>query len=385
MGILFTAPQVEFDIIKDEWTQAVHDLARKGVFVGGSVLNDFEARFAAYLKVTGVVGVGNGTDALFLALKALGIGPGDEVITVANTFIATVEAIHHTGATPVLVDCDPQSYLIDLEAVKAKAGPRTKAIIPVHLYGQVVDLDELIPWAAQKGIAVVEDSAQAAGARLRGRAAGSWGVLGCFSFYPDKNFGALGDGGAVTVSSPELLASLRKLRSHGGEARYEHELPGFNSRLDLIQAVALSLKLKYLDEWSAHRRKIVADYESFLAGVEDVILPAHRGDESHVFHVYAIRVPAGLRDELRRHLQKKGILTAIQYPVPIHLTPAFSHLGYRAGDFPHSERNSLEMVSLPMNIRMDEESARTVSQEIRRFMASQTSPTGVGVDFSISK
>ncbi|MBB6729988.1 DegT/DnrJ/EryC1/StrS family aminotransferase [Cohnella zeiphila] len=368
MGVLFSGPQAEFELIREPWFDAVRELGRRGVFVGGPAVISFEEAFAAFLGTGAAVGVGNGTDALFLALKALGVGVGDEVITAANTFIATVEAIHHTGATPVLADCDPDTFLIDLEDVKAKTTSRTKAVIPVHLYGQMVDVEPLLPWAEARGISIVEDSAQAAGARLRGRPAGSWGVLGCFSFYPDKNLGALGDGGAVAVSSPSLLSELRKLRNHGGETRYRHDVPGFNSRLDPLQALALSLKLPHLDEWSRHRRRIARLYGGCLAGTGSVLLPSDRGDDSHVYHLYVVRVDPDARDALRRQLQKKGILTAVQYPVPVHRTPAFAHLGGEAGSFPNAERLAGEIVSLPMHIAMDEAAVETVAREIRAVL-----------------
>ncbi|MFF2480916.1 DegT/DnrJ/EryC1/StrS family aminotransferase [Paenibacillus sp. NPDC058071] len=368
MGVLFSGPQAEFAIIREEWLKSVQESGERGVLVGGVKVTEFEQAFASYLGVPATVGVGNGTDALFLALKALGIGPGDEVITAANTFIATVEAIHHTGALPVLVDCDPNTALIDLEAVKERVTPRTKAIIPVHLYGQMVELEPFLPWAEQHGIVIIEDSAQAAGARLRGRSAGSLGALGCFSFYPDKNLGALGDGGAIAVSSEAPLSVLRKLRNHGGEVRYQHDIPGFNSRLDPIQASALTLKLRYLDEWSNKRREVAGLYQSHLEQTDAIRLPSHRGDESHVFHLYVVRVDSGARDELRKHLQKKGILTAVQYPVPVHLTPAFAYLGYDKGSFPNAEHLAGEILSLPMHIAMDEASVATVAKEIKAFL-----------------
>lgn len=370
MGILFSAPQQEYEIIRNEWLKSIHEIALRGVFVGGPTVANFEVEFSNYSSVSGTVSVGNGTDALYLALKALGIGPGDEVITAANTFIATVEAIHHTGALPVLVDCDPTNFLIDLEQVKRCVTSRTKAIIPVHLYGQMVDLEQIVPWAEERGIHIIEDSAQAAGARLNGKSAGSIGAMGCFSFYPDKNLGALGDGGAIISSSPDLLTKLRKLRNHGGEVRYQHEIPGFNSRLDPIQASALSIKLRYLDEWSIIRRKAAHLYGSCLENTGSVILPQHRKDESHVFHLYVVRVESEVREKLRKHLQKKGILTAIQYPVPVHLTPAFAYLGLGPGSFPIVEQYAEQIISLPMHIAMSEEMIATVANEINYILGS---------------
>ncbi|WP_168118762.1 DegT/DnrJ/EryC1/StrS family aminotransferase [Paenibacillus sp. HB172176] len=368
MGILFAGPQLEFEQIREQWLAAVQQVAARGVFVGGQAVTDFEAAFARYSGSASAAGVGNGTDALFLTLKALGVGPGDEVVTAVNTFVATVEAIHHTGATPVLVDCDPDSYLIDAEQLIAKLSSRTKAIIPVHLYGQMVDMSPWLSIARARGIAVVEDSAQAAGARLEGKPAGSVGGAGCFSFYPDKNLGALGDGGAVVSSDESLLAKVRRLRNHGGETRYSHDSPGYNSRLDALQALALSMKLERLDEWSAHRRQVANCYERHLADIEGVVLPAHRHDESHVFHLYVVRLPAEARENVRRSLQKKGILTAVQYPLPIHQLPAFRHLGYGAGDFPIAEFCSQRIVSLPMHIGMDEEAVAEVATQVKNAL-----------------
>ncbi len=367
MRITFSSPQAEFECIQAAWLQRVEETARRGVFVGGTEVAQFEEAFANYAHVPHAIGVGNGTDALYLALKSLGIGPGDEVITAANTFIATVEAIHHTGAKPVLVDCDPATYLLQLEQVRASCTQATKAIIPVHLYGQMVEMDKLNALAAERGIAVIEDSAQAAGARYQGKPAGSWGELGCFSFYPDKNLGALGDGGAVVTVSDERAASLRKLRNHGGTTRYEHDLPGFNSRLDTIQAMALALKLDYLDEWSRHRRQAAKWYSEYLRDAASLQLPAQRDEESHVYHLYVVRTEAAQRDKLKKHLQKRGILTAIQYPTPVHLTPAFAHLGYGPGDFPEAERAAGEILSLPMHIGMGEEQAAYVAEAVKEI------------------
>ncbi|OAS17719.1 DegT/DnrJ/EryC1/StrS family aminotransferase [Paenibacillus oryzisoli] len=366
MGILFSAPQYEFNIIREDWLQSVVQIAQNGMFVSGPVVSKFESAFAAYSGVKGAVGVGNGTDALFLALKALGIGPGDEVITVTNTFIATVGAIHQTGARPVLVDCD-DSYLIDFEQVKACVTPRTKAVIPVHLYGQLVDLREWLPWAEENEIHIVEDCAQAAGASLNGKAVGSWGIMGCFSFYPDKNLGALGDGGMIVSSSPELLTKLRQLRSHGGEVRYQHDIPGFNSRLDSLQASALHLKLPYLDEWSNKRRTIADWYETYLQDIEDIIIPNGLHSSRHVYHLYVIRVKNGHREALKKHLQKKGVLTAVQYPAPIHLTPAYSFLEYDAGSFPVAEAYASEILSLPVHIGLTEDEVLMIASEIKAF------------------
>lgn len=367
MRITFSSPQAEFKCIEDEWLRRLKETAQRGVFVGGMEVTQFESALAAYTQVHHAVGVGNGTDALYLALKALGIGPGDEVITAANTFIATVEAIHHTGATPVLVDCDPSNYLMRLDQLQERCTGATKAIIPVHLYGQMVEMDQVLDFAMERGIAVIEDSAQAIGAHHLGKPAGSWGTLGCFSFYPDKNLGALGDGGAVVTGSNLLMETLRKLRNHGGDKRYQHDVPGFNSRLDTIQAIALELKLARLDEWTKHRRQVARWYREYLQDATSLLLPEQRDEESHVYHLYVVRTDQALRDKLKKHLQKRGILTAIQYPAPIHLTPAFTRLGYGSGDFPEAERAAGEIVSLPIHIGVNEEHVAYVADAVKEI------------------
>ncbi|MDF2937800.1 MAG: degT [Paenibacillaceae bacterium] len=257
-----------------------------------------------------------------------------------------------------------------MDQVKNRVTPKTKAIIPVHLYGRMVDLRSFVGWAAERRIAVVEDCAQAAGARAYGRRAGSWGVMGCHSFYPDKNLGALGDGGAITTSSPELCGKLRKLRNHGGEIRYQHELPGYNSRLDPIQACALELKLARLDSWNEHRRRAASRYQMRLGDLQGIVLPAavSPDDESHVFHLYVIRVMDGRRDELKKHLQKKGILTAIQYPAPVHLLPAYAYLEHGREAFPLSEQYAGEILSLPMHAVLTEQEIDLISGEIRALL-----------------
>ncbi|MBN2353509.1 MAG: DegT/DnrJ/EryC1/StrS family aminotransferase [Spirochaetales bacterium] len=368
MGVLFSAPQAEFAIIKEKWLEEVEQLAKSGVFVGGVRVDQFESAFADFTGVKKAVGVANGTEAICLALKALRIGPGDEVITATNTFIATVEAIHNTGAKPVLVDCDPDTFLIDIEQAKKSKTAKTKAVIPVHLYGQIVDMTELLPWAEKERVHVVEDCAQAAGARFHDTAAGNFGIAGCFSFFPDKNLGAVGDGGMVVTSSDDLALLVKKLRNHGGDGRYKHEIAGTNSRLDPIQAVALKLKLGYLNEWNARRREIAGFYEKHLGALEGVILPKHRRDESHIFHLYVVRVNPELRETLKKQLLKKGVLTAIQYPSPVHLTDAFAFLGYQPGDFPVAERYAREIISLPMNITVTEQDVEFIASIVKEVL-----------------
>ena len=368
MGILFVSPQVEYKIIENEWLESIKQIAKRGVFVGGPKVSSFESKYAQYNSTKHSIGVGNGTDALFLALKALGIGKGDEVITAANTFIATVEAIWNSGAKPVLVDCEPDNYLINIEQIKSAVTPNTKAIIPVHLYGQMVDLEELVKWAQERDIHIIEDCAQAVGAKLNDNKAGSQGIMGCFSFFPDKNLGAIGDGGAIITSSGDLFTKIKKLRNHGGDGKYKHELRGLNSRLDPIQASALEIKLKYLDEWTDKRKQMAKMYEHYLSDLDEIILPTQKYDDSHVFHLYVVRVDMEKRDKLYKHLLKKGVLTAINYPNPVHLTDAFSNLGYTEGDFPVCEKYSKEILSLPMNISLSEENVEFVSKEITNML-----------------
>ncbi|WP_128895296.1 DegT/DnrJ/EryC1/StrS family aminotransferase [Longirhabdus pacifica] len=365
MGVLFSSAQSEFEIIKDKWMQEVEKIGMKGQFVGGRPVDQFEKNFAAYVGTKHAVGVGNGTDALFLSLKSLGVGPGDEVITVANTFIATVEAIHHTGATPVLVDCTADTYLMDVEQVKQKVTAKTKAIIPVHLYGQCMDIRELTQWARDRGIYIIEDTAQAIGADVEGMKAGSMGDLACFSFYPGKNLGALGDGGCIVTNNTELATQLKKLRNHGGQHLYDHQCPGFNSRLDVIHAIALNEKLHYMNEWTKHRQRCAELYIEQLKGSSAVSLPFYEQIERHVFHVFVIRVQMENRDALKKHLLKKGIITTTHYPKPIHLTGAFSYLPYEEGTFPIAEQCSQEMLSLPMHIALSEADITAVCEAIK--------------------
>ncbi|MCM4084878.1 DegT/DnrJ/EryC1/StrS family aminotransferase [Paractinoplanes hotanensis] len=306
-------------------------------FVGGPEVAAFEQEYAAFSGVRHCVGVANGTDALELALRAVGAGPGSEVILPANTFIATAEAVARTGARPVLVDCDPRTYLIDTEAALAAVTPATKAIAPVHLYGQMADVERL----RASGVAIVEDAAQSQGATRHGRPAGAGGIAAT-SFYPGKNLGAYGDAGAVVTSSGEWATTVRTLGSHGGLAKYRHDLIGVNSRLDALQAVVLRAKLTRLADGNARRRAAAARYDELLAGL-DVVTPVTDEGNEHVWHIYCVRVPR--RDEVVTRLNAAGIGAGIHYPVPVHRTGAFAHLG---GSFPHAEAAATEILSLPI-------------------------------------
>ncbi|HLZ31280.1 MAG TPA: DegT/DnrJ/EryC1/StrS family aminotransferase [Chloroflexota bacterium] len=335
----------QFRPIKHEVMQAIEAvLDDMHLFLGPNTLA-FEEEFAAYCDVRSCVSVANGTDALHLALRAAGIGQGDEVITVAYTFIATTEAIVMAGATPVYVDIDPDTYLIDVSQIEARITPRTRAILPVHLYGQMADMDPIMQIAARHGLIVIEDAAEAHGAEYQGRRAGSIGQLGCFSFYFSKNLGAYGESGAVVTSDPELARRLRLYRDHGSERRYHHQEFGFNSRMDEIQAAVLRIKLRYLDAWNEQRRAHAAAYDRLLAGA-NVRLPVTAPERSHIYYLYVISCPD--RDALQRALARREIATGIHFPIPTHLQVASRSLGYGAGDLPHTERASREVLSLPM-------------------------------------
>jgi dTDP-4-amino-4,6-dideoxygalactose transaminase len=309
------------------------------------------------------VGVANGTDALHLALRALEVEPGDEVITVPNTFVATVEAIVQAGARPVLVDARPDTLVMDTAGLDEARTPRTRAVIPVHLYGRMAEVDTIERWCAEHGIALLEDAAQAHGARLRGRRAGAFGDAGSFSFYPAKNLGAAGEAGAVVTRRPAVAARVTRLRDHGQGERYHHDVVGYNSRLDALQAAVLSVKLKRLDEWNARRRALAAVYDERLDKVEGVDpLPAPAQPESHVYHLYVVRVAE--RDRLRAALTARGVDTGLHYPVPVHLQPAFRELSYGEGEFPIAEAATRTVLSLPIYPHMTEDAVHRVCDAI---------------------
>jgi dTDP-4-amino-4,6-dideoxygalactose transaminase len=335
----------QFGPIKHEVMQAIADVLDDMHLFLGPNAQAFEAEFAAYCDVLNCVTVANGTDALHLALRAAGVGPGDEVITVAHTFFATTEAIVMVGATPVFVDIDPSTFLIDVSQIEARITARTKAILPVHVYGQMADMDPIMDIAARHNLVVIEDAAEAHGAEYKGRRAGSIGHLGCFSFYFSKNLGAYGESGAVLTSDPELARRLRLYRDHGSDQRYHHVEFGFNSRMDEIQAAVLRIKLRYLDTWNALRREHAATYGRLLSSAR-VGLPATVPERSHAYYVYVIR--SGDRDGLQRALAEREIGTAVHFPIPIHLQVASLDLGYRPGDLPHTEQAAREVLSLPM-------------------------------------
>lgn len=348
----------QYKLIGDEMNAAVLEVLASGRYIGGSPIETFEQQFASYIGTSDCVSCNSGTDALYLALRALGVGVGDEVITSPFTFFATAETISAVGATPVFVDIEPQTFNLDLDKLEAAITERTKAIIPVHLFGQPINMTRIMEIAEAHGLWMIEDCAQATGATWNGKTVGSIGHVGCFSFYPTKNLGACGDAGAITTSDPKLAAQLRKLRDHGQRQRYVYEEIGINSRLDAIQAVVLLTKLRHLNQWNAQRQAVAERYEQWLAAMP-VIRPSWIAGGQGVWNQYTIRVvpsqnqansdqPAAFRDQVRQQLQQQGVGTMVYYPVPLHLQPVYQSLGFRAGQFPVAEQIAHEVVSLPM-------------------------------------
>ena len=331
------------DEVSQGWRQVLADTA----FVGGPQVATFEREYAEFIGTRHCIGVGNGTDAIEIALRALGVGPGGECIIPANTFVATAEAVRRVGAVPVLVDCaDDWTYLMDTAAVEAAITPRTQAILPVHLYGQAAPVERLLPLAKRFDAWVVEDAAQSQGARRYGLRVGTLGHAAATSFYPGKNLGAYGDAGAVLTASEAVAIRAQMIRDHGSRRKYEHEIYGFNSRMDTLQAVVLSTKLRRLDGWNAARREAAARYESLLAQRQDIFTPRVLEGNEHVWHLYVVNLPN--RDQALKELHAAGIGAGIHYPAPIHLTPAFADLGYAEGDFPVAERAARSILSLPI-------------------------------------
>jgi dTDP-4-amino-4,6-dideoxygalactose transaminase len=352
MAVPFVRLDKDDPELLDELLAEVRSVAEQSAFVLGTYVEAFEADFAAYCEADEAVGVASGTDALALALRALGIGPGHEVIVPANTFIATAEAVSMAGATPRFVDVDPNSGLLTAEIVERALNPRVRCVIPVHLYGATVDMDPLLEVARAARIAVIEDACQAHGARYRGRRVGALGDIGCFSFYPAKNLGAWGDGGAVVTNRPELAERVRLLRSHGERPRYRHRVIGSTVRLDGLQAAVLRVKLRHLDGWNAQRRRAAAELRRALNGSGVLPPPSPVDGGDHVYHLFVVRYEH--RDLLRAHLMPRGIASAVHYPLPVHRTEAYAHLGYEPGSLPVTEELAAQVCSLPIFPGMDD-------------------------------
>jgi len=365
MKVPFLDLKTQYESIKDEVAVAIQQVLDSCAFAGGPFVEKFEKEFASFCQCEYAIGVGNGTDAIWLSLLAFGVGPGDEVITVPNTFIATAEAISFCGAKPVFVDVDEKTYNMDPASLEAAITPRTKAIIPVHLFGQVADMDPIMEVAKARGLCVIEDACQAQGAEYKGRSAGSIGDAGCFSFYPGKNLGAYGEAGAVVTSNPELVTKIRMLRDHGQQKKYHHAMIGWNARMDGIQGAVLSVKLKHLLEWNEARSRNAQIYDELIAEVDGVITPSQADYSKHVYHIYAIRVQN--RDALINALTEKDIHCGIHYPVPVHLQEAYQSLRLRKGSFPVAEKCAEELVSLPMFPELTREQIEHVAKQIRAY------------------
>jgi dTDP-4-amino-4,6-dideoxygalactose transaminase len=356
--IPFVDLKEQYSGIKTEIGAAIQSVLESGQFSSGNHVAAFESEFAEYCGSRYGIGLNSGTSALHLAMLAAGVGLGDEVITVSFTFVATVAAICYAGASPVLIDIDPKSFTMDADQLEDAITERTKAIIPVHLYGQPAYMDRIVQIAHRHRVAVIEDAAQAHGAEYNGRRAGSMGDIGCFSFYPSKNLGAYGEGGMVVTDNPEYAETIRRLRDWGQDQRYNHIMRGYNYRMDELQGAVLRVKLRHLDLWTDARRAHAALYDRLLAdtGVETPnVIPNSR----HVYHIYAIRT--GQREALRQLLHEKGVQTGIHYPIPVHLQEAYSNLGYHPGTFPHAETAAREVLSLPMFAELKEEQIRQIA------------------------
>lgn len=346
MKVPFLDLKAQYESIKSQMNAAIQEVINQTAFAGGPFVERFEKDFAAFCKCKYAIACSSGTSALRLALFSLNIGEGDEVITTPNTFIATAEAISACGAKPIFVDIDERTYTMNPELIEDAITPRTKAIIPVHLYGRVCEMEKILRIADSRGLFVIEDACQAHGAEYKGWPAGSMGDAGCFSFYPGKNLGAYGEAGAVTTNKPELAEKMRMYRDHGQQTKYYHSMVGWNDRMDGIQGAVLSVKLKYLPQWNQARRNHAREYTERLSAFGDIITPGDPIDGIHVYHIYAIRVR--FRDALMKHLAERGIACGIHYPVPLHLQKAYQHLNLPEGAFPVTEVCAREQVSLPM-------------------------------------
>jgi len=353
--------------IEAEINSAIQQVLSRSNFILGSQVEEFEQVFASFIGTEDAIGVSSGLDALRLVLMVLDVGSGDEVILPANTYIATALAVSAVGARPVLVDCEPKTYNIDVSLVEPAITPRTKAIIPVHLTGQSADMDPILEVADQHGLYVIEDAAQAHGTLYKGRPCGSIGIAGCFSFYPGKNLGACGDGGMVTTNDGELAERLRLLRNYGQQEKYQHVEKGLNARLDTLQAAVLTVKLRYLPQWNEARATHAEMYKEMLAGMGDLVFQRRVPYSTHIYHLFIVETKQ--RAALQKHLNAAGVGTGIHYPIPIHLQQAYTDLGYRRGDFPEAERLAERMLSLPMFPELQRNQIWQVAEKIEDFFS----------------
>jgi dTDP-4-amino-4,6-dideoxygalactose transaminase len=367
MKIPFVDLKKQYISIKDDIDNAIEKVLSETAFIGGSYVESFEKSFAKFCGVKHCIGVGNGTDAIFIALKAMGIKPNDEVITVANSFIATSEAITLAGAKVVFVDINPKTYTIDVTKIENKITKNTKVIIPVHLYGQPADMDPILDLAKKYNLKVLEDSAQGHASSYKGRRIGSIGDVTTFSFYPGKNLGAYGDAGAIVTNNEELAIEARKFANHGRIEKYNHEIEGINSRMDGLQAAILDVKLKHLEDWSEKRRKNASFYNEYLKGIDGLSTPYELDFVKAVYHLYVIRVKKEVRKSLMDFLNLHGIATGIHYPIALPMLRAYSYLGHTENDFPESVKVSEEIISLPMFAELEEKEIAYIAEKIKDF------------------
>ncbi len=365
----------QYKLISEQTAAAVLKVLHSGRYIGGTAVADFEQQFSQYVGVSQCVACNSGTDALYLALRALNIGQGDQVITTPFTFFATAEAITMTGAIPVFVDIDPETFNIDVDQIEGAITRKTRAILPVHLFGQPADMSKLMAIAQTHNLFVIEDCAQATGAEWAGKKVGSIGHIGCFSFFPTKNLGACGDGGALTTNDPAIAARVRMLKEHGSSVRYRHDAIGINSRLDTIQAAILQIKLRHLDCWNQQRRQVAARYQDFLQPIPGIKLPQELAGSKSVWNQYTIRVTdrgeeaEPHRDKVRRQLQQVGVSSMIYYPIPLHLQSVYQDLGYQLGQLPASEQVAREVLSLPMFPELSFEEQQQVAYSLKDCLA----------------
>ena len=366
--------QGQYQHIQEEVNQAVLQAMSEAAFINGPEVKKFAAELADYNKVKHVVPCANGTDALQIAMMALELRPSDEVIVPAFTYVATAEVIALLGLTPVFIDVDADTFNIDITQLESKLSPNTKAIVPVHLYGQCADMESLLRFAQQHNLNIIEDTAQAIGAEYtfssgETRKAGTMGDIGATSFFPSKNLGCFGDGGALFTNDDSLASSLQMIANHGQKVKYYHDVVGVNSRLDTLQAAVLRIKLQHLNEYSTRRQQAATYYDKALADIENIQIPVRDKNSTHVFHQYTLKVKDGRRDELKEYLASKGVPSMVYYPVPLHLQKAYQNWGYKAGDFPVSEQLCKEVLSLPMHTELEEKQLAFITSTIKSFFA----------------
>jgi dTDP-4-amino-4,6-dideoxygalactose transaminase len=367
MNVPFVDLKAQYQAVGAETDAAMRRVISEADFILGKDVERFEQEFADYCEAKYAVGLDSGISALELALRAHGIGDGDEVITVSHTFIATVSSISFTGARPVFVEVKPDTYTMDAARIEAAVTPRTRAILPVHLYGQPADMDDILAVARKHHLPVIEDAAQAHGARYKGKRVGALGDAGCFSFYPAKNLGAYGDGGMLVTDNAELAEQVRMLRNYGQREKYHHVFLAYNRRLDTVQAAALRIKLRHLDDWNAGRQRAARLYEELLQGIPGIMTPCTAGDRTHVYHLYVIQHPQ--RDALMAFLREQGVATGLHYPIPVHQQPCYESLGVQTGSLPVTESLAPRIVSLPMFPEITPEQVQFVCEQVRRFAA----------------